>query len=135
MYSDHQDLISNASYLTLMRARLGTSARMISVATMQATPPLTTERMGVNNPATRPDSNWPSMGPPITNIALTALMRPRNSSGVVSCTTMLRRIILTMSAAPDPARKSAPSQSGEGKKPKAMMHKPQKMTAKATPRP
>src|SRR5258708_6387014 len=65
--------VKRSNYLTLTRSRLGTRATMARVATMQATPPLTTESSGVKNPATRPDSTWPSMGPPITNMALTAL--------------------------------------------------------------
>src|SRR5713226_1587137 len=81
------------AYFTRTRSKLGTNATMASVARIQATPPLTTENSGVENPATRPDSNWPSMGPPITNIAFTELIRPRNSSGVISCITRLRRIM------------------------------------------
>src|SRR5216683_951175 len=66
-------------YFTFTRRSLGTRAIIARVAKIQASPPLTTENSGVERPATRPDSNWPSIGPPITNMALAALIRPRNS--------------------------------------------------------
>ena len=122
-------------YFTLTRSRLGTSATTARVAKIQARPPLTTENSGENMPATRPDSNWPSVGPPITNMALTELMRPRSSSGVVSWMIRPRRTMLTISAAPAPARKITPSHRGVGDSPNAMMHRPQPIIAITTPSP
>ena len=111
-------------HFTRTLSRLGTRATTPNVARMQTTPPLTTENCALVAAATTPDSNWPSIGPPITNMPLTALMRPRSSSGVVSWMTRWRRSMLTISAAPAPARKSTAIQRGPLLKPKRRCTRP-----------
>ena len=63
-------------------------------------PPSTTEPTGPSSAAVAPDSNSPSWFDPPMNTELTALTRPRISSGVSSCTSDWRITTLTMSAAP-----------------------------------
>ena len=63
-------------------------------------PPNRTAGMAPNHWAVTPDSNCPtSFDAPMKTI-LTALTRPRISSGVPSCTSVCRTITLTMSQAP-----------------------------------
>ena len=60
--------------------------------------------------ATAPASSSPSCGPPMKNIMLMPVMRPRSRSGVSSWRMMLRRTVLTVSVAPTSARQVKVSQ-------------------------
>ncbi len=72
------------------------TATTISVAA----PPSTTEPTAPNQSAVTPDSNSPSWFDVPTKSELTALTRPRISSGVAVCTRVERTTTLTTSAAP-----------------------------------
>ena len=63
-----------------------------------------TENGAPSQLATAPASISPSCGPPMKNIMLTPIMRPRRRSGVSSCRMMLRITMLTVSATPVRAR-------------------------------
>ena len=54
--------------MTFTRNNPGTKAAMANIARIQAMPPLMRESWEVKNPATRPDSNWPSIGPLISGM-------------------------------------------------------------------
>jgi hypothetical protein len=70
-------------------------------------PPSSTDATGPSSAAVAPDSNSPSWLLAPMKTELTALTRPRMSSGVSSCTSVWRMTTLTMSAAPPSA--SAPA--------------------------
>ena len=67
---------------------------------MVPTPPITTELTGPNSAAVAPDSNSPSWFDAPMKMELTADTRPRISSGVSSCTSVMRVTTLMLSAAP-----------------------------------
>lgn len=71
-----------------------------TVTTIVATPPITMAGTNPNQAAVVPDSNSPSSFDAPINTALTALTRPRISSGVCSCTSSERTNTLIMSPAP-----------------------------------
>src|SRR5262249_18221415 len=81
-----------------------------STTTSVPTPPITTEGTVPNHAAVTPDSNSPSWFDEPMNTELTALTRPRISSGVCSWTSDDRITTLTMSDAPSST--SAASESG-----------------------
>src|ERR1035437_3621172 len=64
------------------------------------TPPATTAGTVPSHAAVTPDSNCPTSFDAPMNIMLTALTRPRISSGVEICTRVCRTTTLTMSQAP-----------------------------------
>src|ERR1035437_9136666 len=64
------------------------------------TPPTTTAGNAPHHAAVTPDSNCPTSFDVPMNIMLTALTRPRISSGVEICTSVCRTTTLTMSHAP-----------------------------------
>ena len=85
----------------LRRLRSSGNQRIQSPTTSNVpAPPSTTAPTGPNSAAVAPDSNSPSWLLAPMKIALTALTRPRISSGVSSCTSVWRTTTLTMSTAP-----------------------------------
>src|SRR5204862_364077 len=79
-------------------------------ATMQPTPPMTTENGAPATDATRPASSSPSCGPPMKKIMFTLVMRPRSLSGVMSWRIVWRMTVLTVSAEPETASIRSESQ-------------------------
>src|SRR6185369_2680620 len=66
----------------------------------EPSPPTTTESGAPINAAREPASNSPSCGPPMKNIMLIDVMRPRRWFGVTSWRIVCRNTVLTVSAAP-----------------------------------
>ena len=73
------------------------------------TPPSTTAGTVPNHCAVTPDSNCPTSFEAPMKTVLTALTRPRMSFGVVSCTSVCRTMMLTMSQAPTSTRAATES--------------------------
>jgi len=63
-------------------------------------PPVTTANVALVTAATSPDSTAPSWFDAPMKSMFTLLTRPRNSSGVLSCTVVCRSTTLTWSAIP-----------------------------------
>ena len=73
-----------------MRDSTGNSSAQMPVTARVAAPPNNMARTSPNHPAVMPDSNSPSSLEAPMNTALTALTRPRISSGVSSWISMWR---------------------------------------------
>src|SRR5215831_15359068 len=97
-------------------------------------PPETTEKMGPNQWATKPDSNPPSsLDVPIKRL-LTAETRPRFSSGVSNCTKVWRTTTLTLSVAPQTKSIMNETQN-QRENPNPMVARPKPATAQSKVRP
>ncbi len=71
-----------------------------TVSSTVATPPVKMAKGTPKAAATSPASSSPSCGPPMKNIMLTLVIRPRRASGVDSWRTVPRMTVETASAAP-----------------------------------
>ena len=99
---------------------------------MHASPPDTTEIVGVNHVATRPASKSPRRGPPATTKMKIWDILPRRLSGVSSCVIVFRKIAEITSAAPASARKNSASARWAPTRPNAVMAAPHATTAQMT---
>ena len=99
----------------------GAAAATARATTMHAMPPLATLKRAPASSATAPASTSPSCGPLTKKIMLMAPMRPRSASGVIVWRTTCRTTVLTVSAAPEPAR-SASASGNDRATPKPVTH-------------
>src|SRR4051795_5417644 len=121
---------SSASYF----ANDGNNAASTPTPAMHASPPETTDSWVPKTAATDPASTSPIRGPPVTTTMNTPCNRPRNASGVATCRIVLRKIALTMSAAPAMPSRSNASHSTLVN-PNSAMEPPQMTTETRTAKP
>src|SRR5688572_10920682 len=123
----HEFLISNA--IRLFDFTAATAAQI-----SDPNPPITTDSGAPTNAASEPASSSPNCGPPIKNIMLIDVMRPRRWLGVTSCRIVWRKTVLTVSAIPVTASINQENQYTV-ETPKAAVATPNTATDQTTHRP